>query len=68
MFGFGWSYVEIYLICHVTSQDYVTEGSCDIMGGNPSWSVTTLPTLVAISIMIVEMFLICHVILQDHEI
>ena len=39
-----------HLICHVTSRDNVIEGSYDFMGGSLSWKVTTLPSLVAISI------------------
>ena len=43
-----------YLICHVTSQKNVIEGSSNFMSGSSSWYVTTLPSLVAISIVVVE--------------
>ena len=29
--------VCMYLFCHVISYDHFIEGSCDFMGGNPSW-------------------------------
>ena len=41
-----------YLICHVTSKNHMVEGSCNFMSGNFSLYVTTLPSLVAIGIMI----------------
>ena len=43
-----------YLICHVTSQNHVFEGSCNFLSGSFSWYVTTLPSLVAIGIVVVE--------------
>ena len=36
------------LVCHVISKDHVIKESYDLMGGSPSWQVTTLPDLVAI--------------------
>ena len=71
MFGGQWSIANRdvkYLIYHVTSQKYVTEGSSNFMAGSSSWYVATLPTLVAIGIAVVEMFLVCHMIKQDHVI
>ena len=41
----------MYLICHVTSQDYVIEGSC---GGSFSLYVITQQSLVAMGIMVVD--------------
>ena len=64
MFGY-WSSATgdmKYLLCHVTSQNPVIEGSNRFMSGSSSWHVTTLPSLVAIGIVVVEMFLVCHVI------
>ena len=52
-----------YFICHVIFlQNHMIEGSCNSMSGNSSLHVTTLPSLVAINIVIVEVFLLCHVI------
>ena len=45
-----------YLICHVTPQKHVTEGSNNSMSGSSSWYVNNLPILVAIGIVVVEMF------------
>ena len=56
----------MYLICHVTSQDHLIEGSCKFMGGSSSLYVTTLTSSEAIGSTIVEMFLICHLTLRDH--
>ena len=41
-----------FLICRVISGEYIIKESCDLMVGSPSWYVTTLPSLVAIDIMI----------------
>ena len=71
MFGGQWSIANRdvkYLIYHVTSQKYVTEGSSNFMAGSSSWYVATLPSLVAIGIAVVGMFLVCHMIKQDHVI
>ena len=43
-----------YSICHVTSQNYVIEGSSNFMSGSSSWYVTTLTRLVAIGIVLVQ--------------
>ena len=45
-----------YLICHVTSQSYVIEGSCNFMSASSSLYVMTLPNLVAIGIIVVEVY------------
>ena len=42
------------LVCHMILKDHVVKGSCDFMGGNHSWSVTTLQSLVTIGIVLVE--------------
>ena len=42
------------LVCHVISQDHMVKGSCDFMGGSPSWYFTTLPSWVAIGIVVME--------------
>ena len=55
-------------ICHVILQNHVIKGSCEFMTGNPVREVTTLPSLVALSLVEVEIKHICHVILQDHNI
>ena len=38
----------------MTSKDYAIEGSIDFMGGSLTPGVTTLPSLVAIGIMLVQ--------------
>ena len=43
-----------YLVCHVTLQDNMIKESCDFMEGNSSFHVNTLPSFVAIVIVIVE--------------
>ena len=42
-----------YLICQVTSQKHVIEGSSNFISGNPLWYVTTLSSLVTIGIVVV---------------
>ena len=42
------------LVCHVISQDHMVKGSCDFMGGSPLWYVATLPSWVAIGIVVME--------------
>ena len=57
MFGGHWANTSgdrKYLICHVTSQNQVIEGSSNFLSGSPSWYVTTLPSLVVIGIVVVE--------------
>ena len=44
-----------YLICHVTSQNYVIEGLCNFMGRYFSF-VTIFPSLVTIGIKVVHIF------------
>ena len=43
-----------YLICHLTSKDYVIKKLRDFMGGSYSFCGTTLTSLVAIDIAIAE--------------
>ena len=43
-----------YLICHMTLQDHVIEGSRDTMGGSLSSYVTILSSLVAAGIVLAE--------------
>ena len=42
-----------YLICHVSSQDHMIEGSFDVMGASSSLCFTTLAGLVAVGLMLV---------------
>ena len=42
------------LISHVTSQNHVIERSCISMSGGSSFYVTTLPSLLAIGVVVVE--------------
>ena len=42
-----------YLICHVSSQDHMIEGSFDVMGAGSSLCFTTLAGLVAVGLMLV---------------
>ena len=60
--------VEMFLACHVISQDHVIKRSSNIIGRSPSKLVTILPSLVVIGIVIVKMFLVHHVIYRDHVI
>ena len=50
----GFMVVKMLLVCHVISQDHVVKGSGDFTSGIPSWKVTTLPSLVAIDIVVEE--------------
>ena len=34
------------LVCHMISKDHMIQGSCDFIGGIPSWNVTILLCLV----------------------
>ena len=43
-----------YLICHMTSQNHVIEGSINFISGNYSWCVITLPGAMAESVAVVE--------------
>ena len=57
----------MYLICHMTSHDHFTEGSCKFLDGSSLWYVTTLISLVTTSIVIVEIkFLICYLTSCEH--
>ena len=46
--------VEMFLICHMISQDHVIKVSCDIMGGTLSRQVFNLSSLVVIDIVLGE--------------
>ena len=46
-----------FLICHVTLQSNVIEGSCNFTTGD-SLHLTTLPSLVAIGVVIVYIFVL----------
>ena len=51
----------MFLICHVTTDEHLIDGSCKFMGGS-SLRYVTLISLVTISIVSVEIIiLICHV-------
>ena len=41
------------LVCLVISQNHVIEGSCFLIGGNPSRYVTVLPSFVTIGLLVV---------------
>lgn len=45
----------IFLICHDISPDQLSQELCNLIDRSPSGSVTTLPSFVAIDIVIVEM-------------
>ena len=49
-----WKWSLRYLICHVISQSYVIEGSCNSMSGRYSWCATKLTSQVAISVVAME--------------
>ena len=40
----------MFLICHMTSRDYVTKVSYNLKDKSPSFLVTTLPSLLVIGI------------------
>ena len=44
-----------FLVCHEISQGHMIKGSCDFIGRSPPRLVTVLPSLVAISTVVVEM-------------
>ena len=56
----------IYLMCHVTSGDKLTEGSNQFLIASSGLYVITLIGLVTIGIVMVEMFSIPHVTSRDH--
>ena len=43
-----------YLTFYVTLLNHLIEGSCNFLSGSSSWHVPTLPSLVAIGIVVVE--------------
>ena len=45
---------DMFLICHVTSQEHMFNRLYEFTGGNPSLGVTTLPCLVGTGLMQVE--------------
>lgn len=52
----------MYAICHVTSQDDISEEPFRFMGGSFLLYISTLTSLVTIGSVIVDiLFLICHV-------
>ena len=57
MFSDDWSiasgYIK-YLICHVTSLNCMMKVSSNFMSGSSSWYTSTLPSLIAIGIVLVE--------------
>ena len=42
------------LVCHAISQDHMTKGLSDMMGESPLWQVTSLPTFLAVSTVVVK--------------
>ena len=60
--------VEMFLIYHVTSYKHMYKRLCELMGGSPSWWVTTLPHLRGNWSSASEdmKYLIRHVISQNH--
>ena len=57
MFGGHWSDASegiTSLVFRVTSEDHLSEGSHDFMGGSSSLYVTTLPSVIAVDIVVVE--------------
>ena len=59
MFGSHWSDASgdiKYLICHMTTQNQLIEGSSNFMSGSSSWHVTTLPSLETLDIVEVEIY------------
>ena len=45
--------VEMFLISHVNSRDYVFKGLCDLMDWSFLWQVTNFPSFVAIALAVV---------------
>ena len=46
--------VTMFFVCLVILQDQVIEWSCDLKGGCPSLQVGTLPSLMAMSFVVIE--------------
>ena len=42
------------LVCHMISENHMIKESCDFMAVTPSWNVTTLLSLMAISIVVMN--------------
>ena len=49
-----------YHPANMISQDHKIKGPCNLMNGSPTWKVPTLPSLVAIGIVVVDMFLVAE--------
>ena len=56
--GYSYSGIRVIMVlaCHLISQDHLIKRPRYFMGGSPSWKVTTLPSLVAMSIVVVEIW------------
>ena len=54
MFDGNWSSAteDIKNLCHLTLQNHVIEGLYNFLSGWSSWKVTTLPSLIAIDIVV----------------
>ena len=44
-----------YLTCHMTLQNHVIDGSSNFINGSSSGYITTLPSLMAIAMLVVKM-------------
>ena len=56
-FGGHWSSASEdikFLICNVTLQDHMIQGSSNFMSVSSSWYIITLPDLMAIGIVVVD--------------
>ena len=69
----------MHLICYLTLQDHISKLTCDFMEGSSLLHIPTLPSLVAIGIIVVDVkcllkmfikcnILVCHVIWKKHMI
>ena len=57
-----------YLICHLTQQNHVIEGSSNFVKESFLWYVTTLPNLVAIGIVVTDkVFFSLWVFFHEHS-
>ena len=57
MFGGHWSSASEdikFLICNMTLQDHMIQGSSNFMSVSSSWYIITLPDLMAIGIVVVD--------------
>ena len=50
---YGSGYV-MFSVFHMILQNCMIKGLCGLVGGSPSWYVTSLPSLVVIGIVVVE--------------